>query len=117
LSIFLIQILDLNIKSNLKKIIIPNKKLIIISFLILIFVLPDLIVSKLNMIDHSKLHIMGPIVPHDYIQEKFMEFNFSMMLKIILSFNFFRLSELQELLFTYYFVWHSIFLRVKVSKD
>jgi len=39
------------------------------------------------------------------------------MLKIILSFNFFRLSELQELLFTYYFVWHSIFLRVKVSKD
>ncbi len=103
LSIFLIQILNLNIKSNLKKIVIPSKKLIIISFLILMFVFPDLIVSKLNMIDHHKLHI--------YENGGFKEFNFSMMLKIILSFNFFRLSELQELLFAYYFVWHSIFLK------
>ncbi len=103
MSIFLIQILNLNIKSNLKKIVIPSKKLIIISFLILMFVFPDLIVSKLNMIDHHKLHI--------YENGGFKEFNFSMMLKIILSFNFFRLSELQELLFAYYFVWHSIFLK------
>ena len=41
----------------------------------------------------------------------FKGFNFSAMVSIILSFNFFRLSELQELLFVYYFMWHSLFLR------
>ena len=41
----------------------------------------------------------------------FKGFNISAILSIIFSFNFFRLSELQELLFAYYFMWHSLFLR------
>jgi hypothetical protein len=109
LSILIIQNLNLNIKSDLRKIVVPSKKLIFISFLIIIFIVPDLIVSKLNMIDHSKLHIIE--------NGNFKGFNFSMMLKIILSFNFLRLSELQELLFAYYFVWHSIFLKNLLLKS
>ena len=109
LSILIIQNLNLNIKSDLRKIVAPSKKLIFISFLIIIFIVPDLIVSKLNMIDHSKLHIIE--------NGNFKGFNFSMMLKIILSFNFLRLSELQELLFAYYFVWHSIFLKNLLLKS
>ncbi len=103
LSIFIVQYFNLNLKNNLKKIIIPSKKLIFISFLIIIFIIPDLIVSKLNMIDHSKLHI--------FEDGNFKAFNFGMMFKIVLSFNFLRLSELQELLFSYYFLWHTIFLK------
>ena len=81
----------------------PNEKLIFISYLILIFYLPDLILTKLGVVNHSELAIME--------NEVFMGYNFSVMFKIILSFNFFRLSELQELLFIYYFMWHSLFLR------
>ena len=44
------------------------------------------------MIDHSKLHI--------FEDGNFKAFNFGMMFKIVLSFNFFRLSELQN----YYFL-------------
>ncbi len=103
LSIFIVQYFNLKIKSDLKTIIIPNKELLLISSLIILFIIPDLIVSKLNMIDHSKLHI--------FKDGNFVAFNFSMMLKIVLSFNFLRLSELQELLFSYYFFWHTVFLR------
>ena len=81
----------------------PDIKLIFISYLLLIFILPDLILTKLGMVNHSDLHIVENNV--------FKGFNLSTMLKIILSFNFFRLSELQELLFTYYFLWHTLFLR------
>jgi len=109
LSILIIQYFNLNLKSDLKKIVIPNKKLIFISLLILLFIIPDLIMSKLNMIDHSKLHI--------YEDGSFKAFNFSMMFKIILSFNFLRLSELQELLFSYYFLWHTIFLKDLLLKQ
>ena len=81
----------------------PNIKLIFISYLLLVFILPDLILTKLGMVNHSKLHI--------FEGGDFKGFDLSVMSKIILSFNFFRLSELQELLFTYYFLWHTFFLR------
>ena len=68
----------------------PDIKLVFISYLLLIFILPDLILTKLGMVNHSELHIVENNV--------FKGFNFSTMFKIILSFNFFRLSELQELL-------------------
>ena len=86
----------------------PDVKIIFISYLLLIFILPDLILTKLGMVDHSELHIIE--------NDVFKGFNFSSMLKIILSFNFFRLSELQELLFAYYFLWHTLFLRNLYSK-
>ena len=55
------------------------------------------------MVDFSKLHI--------YENGVFKGFNIGAILGIIFSFNFFRLSELQELLFVYYFMWHSLFIR------
>ena len=103
LSIFIFQLLKLNRHYDFSIIVIPNKNLVFISYLLLIFILPDLIITKLGMIDHSKLHIV-----EDGIFERY---NFNMMIKIILSFNFLRLSELQEMLFAYYFFWHSIFLK------
>ena len=69
----------------------------------LILIIPDLILTKLGIIDFSKLHIIE--------NEIFKGFNLGTMLSVIFSFNFFRLSELQELLFVYYFMWHSIFIR------
>ena len=66
-------------------------------------IIPDLIFTKLGIIDFSKLHVVE--------NEIFKGFNLGTMLSVIFSFNFFRLSELQELLFVYYFMWHSLFLR------
>jgi hypothetical protein len=103
LSIIILKFTKLVNKKELAPIIMPNKKLISISYLILIFYLPDLILTKLGMVNHSELAIVE--------NEVFMGYNFNVMFKIILSFNFFRLSELQELLFIYYFMWHSLFLR------
>ena len=103
LSIIILKFTKLVNKKELAPIIMPNKKLISISYLILIFYLPDLILTKLGMVNHSELAIVE--------NEVFIGYNFNVMFKIILSFNFFRLSELQELLIIYYFMWHSLFLR------
>jgi len=103
LSIIIFKFTKLVNKKELEPIIMPNEKLIFISYLILIFYLPDLILTKLGMVNHSELTIVE--------NEVFMGFNFNVMFKIILSSNFFRLSELQELLIIYYFMWHSLFLR------
>ena len=85
------------------KIICPSKKLYIISIIILIFFLPDFIINKLNLIDYSNLHIIENGV--------FMKFNLNMLFLISISTNFLRLSELQEFLYCYYFLWHSIYLK------
>ena len=103
LSIIILRYSKLINSKDLTTIIMPNEKLIFISFLLLVFILPDLILTKLGMVDFSKLHI--------YENGVFKGFNISAILGIIFSFNFFRLSELQELLFVYYFMWHSLFLR------
>ena len=103
LSIIILKFSKLKNKKELLPIVIPNEKLIFISYLLLAFCLPDLILTKLGMVNHSELAIME--------NEIFVGYNFSVMFKIILSSNFFRLSELQELLFVYYFMWHSLFLR------
>ena len=85
------------------KIICPSKKLYFISIIILIFFLPDFVISKLNLIDHSNLHIIENGV--------FIKFNLNMVFLISISTNFLRLSELQEFLYCYYFLWHSIYLK------
>ena len=98
-----------NIKNkNLHILIKPNKKLIQISLIILLFTLPNLIVSKLNLINYSELHIIE--------DGKFIGYDLKMFLTIVMSFNFFRLSELQELLFCYYFFWHTLFLKKLFNK-
>ena len=91
-----------NNSNILIKMICPSKKLLIISFVILFFVIPDLIISKLNLIDHTNLHIIE--------NGSFTKFNLKMLFLITISGNFFRLSELQEFLYCYYFLWHSLFL-------
>ena len=103
LSIIFFRFVKFTNSEKFAPIVVPNLRLIFISYLLIIFILPDLILTKLGMVDHSELHIIENNI--------FIGFNFTVMIKIILSFNFFRLSELQELLFAYYFMWHSLFLR------
>ena len=81
----------------------PNNNLIKISVVLLIFTIPNLITSNLGLIDHKVLHLETG-------------YNFRMFFTIVLSFNFFRLSELHEFIFAYYFLWHSFFLKEKIIK-
>ncbi len=74
----------------------PNDNLKKISFLLLFFVIPDLIVDKFN------LH---PGYPIDWITE----IRLYEILDLI-TFNYVRLSELQELIFDYYILSHSYYL-------
>ena len=103
LSIIIFKFTKLKNSKEFSIIIAPNINLIFISYLLLILIIPDLILTKLGIIDFSKLHIIE--------NEIFKGFNLGTMLSVIFSFNFLRLSELQELLFVYYFMWHSLFLR------
>ena len=84
-------------------IICPSKKLFIVSIIILILFLPDFLISKLNLIDYTNLHVIENGV--------FIRFNLNMLFLITISANFLRLSELQEFLYCYYFLWHSIYLK------
>ena len=81
---------------GLKNIILPNINLKFISILILIFFVPNLLVDKFNL---------APGHPAANNTEILLNIFFEM-----ISFNFVRLSELQELLFTYYIIWHSYYL-------
>ena len=75
--------------------VLPSEKLKYISFLILIFILPDLI-----------LDLFFPEL--DYT--KTLKINLTD-IYIFFSFNFIRLSEYQELIFTFYILNHSIFYK------
>ena len=75
--------------------ILPSKKLKYISYLLLIFILPDLILDLL-------------IAEVDYT--KTLQINFTD-IYVFFSLNFIRLSEYQELLFTFYILNHSIFFK------
>ena len=68
---------------------------------------PRTIHNDLNLLRNEDVDIV--FLPIE--NEIFKGFNLGAMLSVIFSFNFFRLSELQELLFVYYFMWHSLFLR------
>jgi len=84
----------------LKKLVYPNKNLRLISFLIMIFFIPDFFVGKLELEKEAS-------------NESEILFNYFLN---IISFNFIRLSELQEFLFNYYIVWHSFYLiRLKLK--
>ena len=74
----------------------PSSKLRWISIIILLFFLPDYIIDKFNL---------APGHPAENDKEIILNIFFE-----IISFNFIRLSELQELLFNTYIFWHSYFL-------
>ena len=85
---------DLSNKLNL--IILPNLKLLVVSLILLLFFLPDLLVDKMNL--HPGHHVDGK----DVVEAKYYD---------ILTFNFVeRLSEIQELIFCFYFFIYSIAL-------
>jgi hypothetical protein len=85
----------INSDEDYHRFILPSKKLKHISFLLLIFILPDLI-----------LELFVPEL--DYT--KTLKINFTE-IYLFFSLNFIRLSEYQELLFTIYIVNHSIFYK------
>ena len=80
--------------------ILPSKKLRYISFLLLIFILPDFILD---------VFFQEPIFIKTY------QINYSD-IYIFFSLNFIRLSEYQELLFTFYILNHSIFFKNYLEK-
>ena len=99
-----VKIFKPKIKKIYSIIINPNNKLIQISIILIIFTLPNLIVSKFDLIHHDLLHTVDERGAHT-------GFNIKMLSKVVLSFNFFRISELHEFIFSYYFLWHSIYLK------
>lgn len=114
-SLSIIFFTKLNIKKEyLRTIIVPSKKLVIISLLLLLFVLPDFIFENLNIIENNKFLTVKEVNLNTIYHEKIVKLNYLVITKLILTFNFFRLSELQELIIVYYFFWHSIFLYKKI---
>ena len=79
-----------------KKLILPSVNLKFISLLILMFFVPDLLIDKLDI---------APGHPAKNDKEIFLNIFFE-----VISFNFIRLSELQELLFNFYILCHSYYL-------
>ncbi len=85
-----------SVSLELKKFILPNENLKLISILILIFYVPDLLIDKLDL---------APGHPAENDKEIALNVFFE-----IISFNFVRLSELHEVMFNYYIIWHSYYL-------
>lgn len=82
--------------NRFKKFLLPNINLRFISILILVFVIPDLLIDKFSLAPgHPALN------NNEILLNIFYE---------IISFNFIRLSELQELLFNFYILFHSYYL-------
>ena len=90
------------ISKNLYFIISPNKKLIYISFLLLVLSVPDIIVDLFNL-HPGHVDEFGKGIPASLFYD-------------IFTFNFVRLSELHEIIFSFYFLCYSIFLYRKKSK-
>ena len=83
-----------NLSNKLNLIVLPSLKLLVVSLILLLFFLPDFIVDKMNL--HPGHHVDGK----DVIEAKYYD---------ILTFNFVeRLSEIQELIFCFYFLIYSI---------
>lgn len=103
LSIPILRLINYTKNENLNLIIEPNKKLINLSYLILFISLPDLIINKFDLIDNSKLFIFNG--------NEFIKYDTYQLILSVLTFNFIRFSELQELLIFYYFLAHTIFFK------
>tara|TARA_B100000780_G_scaffold267771_1_gene225147 strand:+ start:634 stop:1299 length:666 start_codon:yes stop_codon:yes gene_type:complete len=80
----------------LQKFVFPNIKLKYISYLILFFFIPDFLIDKLDLAP-------GSLATSD--KDIFLNIFFH-----LISFNFIRLSELEELLFNFYILNHSFYL-------
>ena len=94
-SIFLIKVFKLStFNKEYVNFIIPSEKLKYISLILIIFLIPDLFIDKLNL------------------HPGYSNFTFSINLAEIydfFTFNFIRLSEFHELIFTFYIYQHTLF--------
>ena len=89
-------------RNELNLIFLPSLKLLVVSSILLLFFLPDFIVDKMNL--HPGHYMDGK----DVIEAKFYD---------ILTFNFVeRLSEIQELIFCFYFLTYSILFKKSLIK-
>lgn len=107
LSILIYKSINSSKIRNFAIIIEPNKNLLILSYLILTLSVPDLIINKLELIDNSKLFIFN--------NDDFERYNLYQLFLSVITLNFVRFSELQELLFYYYFFWHTVFFKNKLK--
>jgi len=99
LTIFVFKFIEKikNINFSFKHLFVPNNNLIYISILLLLISAPDLIIDKLNLHPGHYDEINDV-----YISEaKFYD---------LVSLNYIRFSELQELIFSFYFLSYAIFL-------
>lgn len=98
LSIFVFKFMkNLNIKNDYLLLILPNKNLKYISYLTLVFIIPDFIIDKFGFHPgYSEIHTININITEIYD---------------FFSFNFIRLSEFQELIFAFYLFNHSYFMK------
>ena len=105
-SISIPSILILNkfieIRKNFFSLICPNIKLLYVSLILLIFVLPDLIIDKFNL--------------HPGPSDTYNKFLNSAYFYDIISFNFLRLSELHEFIFSFYFFFYAFLTMQNLTK-
>ena len=87
---------------NFSRIIYPSKNLKFVSILIIFFFIPNLLVDKFNL---------APGHPAENSTDILLNIFFE-----IITFNFVRLSELQELLFNLYLVSHAYYLFMNFKK-
>ncbi len=104
LSVITVKVIEqkINFNPNFKKLVVPNIKLIYASLILLILSTPDIIIDKFNLhpgyFDHeTNTNLSAAINVYD-----------------VISLNFIRFSELQELVFCFYFLLYSIFLYEKI---
>ena len=83
----------IKMNGNILKFILPENKLRSISYILLLFVIPDLIIDKFNF--------------HPGYQEYTVNISINEIYDFI-TFNYIRLSEYQELIFTFYLLNHSV---------
>ena len=96
-SIFLVKFLKLlPVKKTYIDFVFPSQKIKYISFILLIFLLPDLFVNKLNLHPgHSNYtYVINSAEIYDFF-----------------TLNFIRLSEFQELIFAFYIYHHTLFFK------
>ncbi len=104
---------------NLKLFVFPDYNLRKISFIILIVVIPDLILKKLNLyVDYPHNLDHCPALGTCFFYPYPIEFIQNFEVFALFTFNFVKLSEFQELLFTYYILIHSFYVKkLKLTKN
>lgn len=109
------------INKKVKIILLPSHRIIFISLILILFTLPNMIVDKFNLLDWYNLHInyAGNEFGHErhliYSPSIKEGFNLYQFMIVLLSSNYFRFSEFQELIFYYYFYCHAVFFVHKLK--